>query len=224
MALDALAQRLALRQRGTATGEVEQRQVHALRDQLADAARRVGGQRRQLAVGVAHRLERQPRDAALAQRTRAQLGQRQPALEQRRARHHHDQVLDARRVVDGVACGGVVQAPLAGADPGLAAMLLDAGAADEGRDDLDVAGVAAPHQCRRAQHPVPVGLEPGQDHVAGLRAEHAPVEHAVTVEVRLQATEQAVHPVGPEGHALARRDLIGAHQRSGRCHRSVPVG
>ena len=94
----------------------------------------------QLAVGDAHGLERQPGDAAAAaEAPRHQRLERHAALGQALLGHHHDQVLDAHRVGDGVAVGGVVDAPLVGRDPGLAALLLDAGAAVPRRDDLQVA-------------------------------------------------------------------------------------
>jgi len=81
MLLDAFAQGLALALGRGLAGQVEQRQVHQLGDRLADAARRRVRHARQFAEGVAHRVQRQPRDAAAAaEATRHQRVEGNPAF------------------------------------------------------------------------------------------------------------------------------------------------
>ena len=184
-----------------------------LRDRVADAARRRLRHAGQLAIGRAHGLERQPGDAAAAAEAAGhQRLERHAALDQALLRQHDDQVLDLHRVGDGVAVGGVVDAPLVGRDPGLAALLADTGAADVRRDDLQVADLGRAGERARAHHPVPVGLEPGEDDVAGAQGGHPAFEVGVAVQVGLETAEQAVDPVAPVAGALRGGHLVGAHR------------
>ena len=57
-----------------------------------------------------------------------------------------------------------------GVTQGLAALLLDAGAAHPGRDDLQVADLDCRNQRGRARDAVAVRFEPRQHHVAGVHA------------------------------------------------------
>lgn len=224
MLLDALAQRLALRDGGAAPGQIEQRQVHAMGDHVAERARAVGRHRGQFAPGAAHRLQRHAGHAALAaERPRHQIVDHEAALGELRLRQHDDQVLHPRGVRDRVGVGGVVDAPLTRHHPGLAPLLLDAGAAEERRHDLQVTHFAGAHLAGRTHHPVAVGLQPRQDDVARVQAVHAAVEARVAVEVGAQALEQAVDPVGPVRNAVAQRHVIGIHRLRHLGHRASPV-
>ena len=68
------------------------------------------------------------------------------ALDQVVLGQHHDQVLHPHRVGHRVAVGRVVDAPLVGRDPGLAALLFDTRATDIGGHDLQVADVRRARQ------------------------------------------------------------------------------
>jgi len=89
------------------------------------------------------------------------------ALQQIGLGQHHDQVLDLLRIGDFVAARGVVNGPTTRAHPSLTTMLLDGGTALPRRHDLEVTIFGRARQLAAAHHPVPVGLQLGQHHLAG---------------------------------------------------------
>ncbi|MFO1295771.1 MAG: hypothetical protein U1F25_04330 [Rubrivivax sp.] len=128
---------------------------------------------------------------------------------------HHDEVLHALGVGHRVAVGGVVDAPLARRHPGLAAFLLDAGASDPRRHDLQVRRLGGARHGAAAQHAVARGFQAREHHVAGVPGAGAAGEIGVAVFVGREALEERRQPAAPEGHALAGADFGGVHQQRG---------
>ena len=154
----------------------------------------------------------QPADAgATGKAPHHEVVEIEPEPHQRIARQQHDDLLDPLRVRHGVGLCRVVEAPLAGRQHHLAAVLLEAAGALDLRHQLDGVAAVLADAVRRALHAMPARKDARQRHVAGLAKLETAFEQRIAEGVGLQRPDVTADELAPQAQPLARSDIGGGN-------------